>query len=404
MPESLQADVIVPVSSNPAMALGCLVSVLEFSGETLHRLIVVDDASSDPDMQSALQGLATLDRRVRLLRNDHSQGWVATCNRGLDEHLGDAVLLDREIRVTHGWLRELAEVANLDERTACVTPVLENALTTQAAHEGALVSAACAGLPRWTEIPAGMGLCLYMRGRVLDLIGGLDPACDMGFTAAHDWAMRAQAMGFVAKRANHAFVTHVGSVSSWRPHEESAVQSSPILKERHPHYVPQVDRFRTTVDCQLAAHAVRVESRGKLRVAIDFRHMPPFTVGSSVYALNLAHELSCRHEIELTLVVRDPSQAHGIPARIVHDGHSFDDIEVIHRPAQVFDPADLALLFRSPAHLVMTCLDLIAHRVQGIFPDQRAADSYRSTSYLVAQAAQATIAISDSAKREIAAE
>ena len=131
---------------------------------------MIDDASPEPDMRAALERLAASDERVRLLRNEHDLGLVATLNLGLAERSGDAVLLDPGTRVTRGWLRELAEVAHLDERTACVTPVLD-----RAAIDGELVRAACAGLPRWTEMPSRIGLCLYLCGRVLDLIGGLDP-------------------------------------------------------------------------------------------------------------------------------------------------------------------------------------------------------------------------------------
>ena len=399
MSEPLQADVIVPVKGDTPLTLGCLESVLKYSGETLHTLIVVDDASPEPDMPAALQRLAASDERFRLHRNEHSLGLVATLNLGLAERSGDAVLLDPGTSVTHGWLRELAAVAHLDERTACVAPVLDRAAT-----DVELVRAACAGLPRWTEMPAGSGLCLYMCGRVLDLIGGLDPVFEAGSSGEHDWAMRAQAMGFVTRRANHVVVSSLGRPSCPGDKGEREATSSPLLQDRHPHYLPQVGRFRTSIDCHLAAHAVRVESSGKLRVALDFRHVPPFTVGTSVYAVNLARELARRQDIELTLIVHEASQAHGIAARFVHEGKPIEDVEVIHRPAQVFDPRDLALLFQSPAHLVMTCLDLIAHRVQGSFGDQQAADSYRSTSYLVEQAAQATIAISESARREIASE
>jgi hypothetical protein len=44
---------------------------------------------------------------------------------------------------------------------------------------------------------------------------------------------------------------------------------------------------------------------------------------------------------------------------------------------------------------------MIAYRAQGLFPDQAAADRYRSVSYLALHAAQATIALSEDARAEI---
>ena len=80
------------------------------------------------------------------------------------------------------------------------------------------------------------------------------------------------------------------------------------------------------------------------------------------------------------------------------------DVDVIHKPAQVFDPTELGLLFRSPAHVAITHLDLIAYRAQVVFPHQGVADRFRATSALALSAAQMTIAISEDARREIAGE
>src|SRR5262245_35667833 len=105
------------------MTLRCLASVLEYGGPTLRRLLVVDDLSPEPDMARELKRLAGTDPRVLLLRNAENLGFVASCNHGLAERGGDAVLLNSDTLVTSGWLRELAEVAYLDDRTACVSPL-----------------------------------------------------------------------------------------------------------------------------------------------------------------------------------------------------------------------------------------------------------------------------------------
>ena len=220
------------------------------------------------------------------------------------------------------------------------------------------------GLPRWTEMPTGHGFCLYMRGQVLDLVGSLDPIFSPGYGEENDWVMRAQAMGFVAKRANRAFVYHLGRQSFRNERLKLEQRNALLLAERHPHYRPQVQRFYDTLDARLAAHAVRVDSSGKLRVALDLRHLSPDKVGTATYSIGLARALSALPEIELTMVVRQPRQAAGVPGRLVAEERLLANVEVVHKPAQVFDPADLTLLFQSPAHTVITHLDLIAHRAR----------------------------------------
>jgi len=414
MSQGPRADVIIPVYRDTDMTMRCLKSVLAHGGPALRSLIVVDDASPEPDMSAALARIARSDSRVRILRNKLNAGFVAACNRGLAERQGDAVLLNSDTLVTSGGLVELAEVAHSDSRTACASPLSNCATIYSVPAFGAetradcvdseLVLAACAGLPRWTEMPTGHGFCLYMRGEVLDLVGPLDPIFSPGYNEENDWVMRAQAMGFVAKRANRAFVYHLGSQSFRDEKLELERRNALLLAERHPHYGPQVQRFYYTLDARLAAHAVRVESSGKLRVALDLRHLSSDKVGTATYSIGLARALSVLPEIELTLVVRQPRQAAGVPGRLVSEERLLADVEVLHKPAQVFDPMDLTLLFQSPVHTVITHLDLIAHRAQEVFPHQEAADRYRATSALALLAAQATVTISEHARREIVAE
>ena len=52
------------------------------------------------------------------------------------------------------------------------------------------------------------------------------------------------------------------------------------------------------------------------------------------------------------------------------------DVDVIHKPAQVFDPSDLGLLFRTPAHVIITHLDLDRVPAQAVFPNQEVANCY----------------------------
>jgi glycosyltransferase involved in cell wall biosynthesis len=414
MSASQKADVVVPVYRGTEMTLRCLGSVLAHGGPALRSLIVVNDHSPEPDMHEALARIALTDSRVRLSRNESNLGFVATCNRGLAERRGDAVLLNSDTIVTPGWLDELAEVVHSDARTACASPLSNFASlcsvpvygeeTTADRVDERAVRLACAGLPRWTEVPTVPGFCIYLSGMALDLVGLLDARFSPGYNEENDWVMRAQAMGFVAKRANHAFVYHLGSQSFGPEKIALEARNAQLLAERYPHYRPQVDRFHYLLDGRVAAHAVRVESSSTMRVALDLRDLPPDPVGTGTYAICLARALAAVPEVELSLIVRNELQATGIPGRVVWEQSRLEDVEIIHKPAQVFDPVELRMLFQSPAHVVITHLDLIAHRAQGIFPSQAAADRYRATSALALQAAQSVIAISEDSQREIAEE
>ena len=127
-------------------------------------------------------------------------------------------------------------------------------------------------------------------------------------------------------------------------------------------------------------------------------------VGTRVYAVNLARALVKLPQVELTLLVEDPAQAKGMCGRVVTAAAWADDVDVIHKPAQVMDPAELRLLFESSAQLVITYQDLIAFRIPLVFASEARFETYRATSRLVLPAVQRIIAYSESVSREITAE
>lgn len=409
-----RVDVVVPVYKDVPITIACLESVLAHSGAALDRLTVVNDASPEPEMAASLSILERRDRRVEVVTNESNLGFVRTCNRALERRRGDVVLLNSDTRVVAGWLDELIAVAYTDERTACVSPLSNNATlcsvprflaeTPASELSEAAFRRAVPGLPRSTVTPTAVGFCLYLRHAVLDVVGHFDPIYSPGYNEENDWIMRAQAMGFVARRANRALVYHLGSVSFDDKRSALEHEHAQILNRRYPHYLPQVRRFCASLDGQLAAHAVRIESSGRMRVALDLRALGPNKVGSNVYALRLAESLAGSPEVELTVVEYLPQGLERLGARILRTDAPIDGVDLIHKPSQVFQADHLPLLFGSPAHVVLTQQDLIAHHAQAVWRSPDIAERYRALGYQTVQAAQGVIAISQAAQREIADE
>src|SRR5208337_4063131 len=250
------------------------------------------------------------DSRVLLLRSSAGLGDVEAYNRGLAERVADVVLLRSDIEVTPGWLDELADVVYSEQRTACVSPLINHdGYCSVAVHDSgehfevrdeATVRAACAELPRWSVVPVLSGVCCYLRGDVIDAVGRLDTSYPSVDLAGSDWVMRAQALGFSAKRANHSFVQRMASDRAIEVNEDEDDQSQSLLALRHPHLLPQLDRFDTTLDRSLASHAVRLQKTGRLRVAYDLRTLSREQVGTRTYAVSLAKALGKIPQIDLT--------------------------------------------------------------------------------------------------------
>ena len=260
MQERLQADVIIPIHTNPLMTSNCVESVLANSGSAVRSLILVNDGAHEREMPEVLARFEQRDPRVRVLTCEANMGFVGACNLGLGYREGDALLLNNDTIVTPGWLQELAEVVHSNPRTSCAAPLSNNATifsvpafdaeTPADKVDAGDVLAACAGLPRWTEMSTCHGFCIYMNGKVLDLVGHLDPVFAPGYNEENDWVMRAKAMGFAAKRANRSFVYHLGTRSFRKQKIELEERNSRILSMRHPYYFPLVQGFGNTLDAR----------------------------------------------------------------------------------------------------------------------------------------------------------
>jgi glycosyltransferase involved in cell wall biosynthesis len=415
MIQSPKADVIVPMERHLDSVKECVESVLEYGGPTLGRLFVVASGPSGVEMAAALTALAARDARLVVVCNSEGPRFAACCNHALVRRDGDAVILRGDCAVTRDWLMELAAVAHSDERTSAAAPLVHGggccsvpelfAETREFGLDAAAVRTACMRLPRSTVAPLLTASCIYLRNEVIDAVGLLDPIFYSPPAAVNNWVLRAQCLGFSAKRANHVYIRRTGLLGEGDGEEpDFDLEASLTDVEHGEHLKHQIDSFRQTLDAHLAAHAVTLEATAKLRVALDLRHLPRERVGTRTYAVGLGQALARLPEVELSLLVRDPAQAAGFSGRIVTPDAWQNDVQVIHKPAQVTETSELQLLFGSSAHLVVTYQDLIGYQIPLVFPDDAGFDRYRSTSSLTLPAVQCVVAYSQNAATEIAAE
>ena len=71
--------------------------------------------------------------------------------------------------------------------------------------DGDITPQAVSKLPRSMTTPSVTGGCVYLRAEILDAIGLLDAGLSTRQAAIEDWVMRAQALGFFGKLANHVY-------------------------------------------------------------------------------------------------------------------------------------------------------------------------------------------------------
>lgn len=250
-------DVIVPVYAGHAETLACLCSVLRSRNRTPFRLIVIDDASPDPELVRSLDRLSDL-RLISLHRNETNLGFVKTANAGLVlSRRRDVVLLNADAIVAGDWLDRLRAHSESTERVASVTPLSNNAtiLSYPRANKNnnqaleidfqdldAATASINAGMA--LEIPTGIGFCFYMPRGAIDTIGHFDEQTfGRGYGEENDYCRRAADMGWKNLAALDVFVRHIGNISFDADSEQLMAAAKRKLDRLHPRYQSEVDAF-----------------------------------------------------------------------------------------------------------------------------------------------------------------
>jgi GT2 family glycosyltransferase len=278
-------DVIVPVYKGFDETLACLESVLSNPCAALGRVLVINDASPDPELVTALHEMAGAGR-IELLENDHNLGFVRSVNRGMADSARDVLLLNSDTVVAGNWLDRLWACAYAEERTGTVTPFSNNATICSypvfcadnelpPSLDAAALDAAFALVNRGRSIgiPTAIGFCMYIRRDCLRETGLFDAeAFGPGYGEENDFCMRSAALGWDHKLACDVFVYHAGRVSFGEASGQRAAATR-VLASRHPAYATLVSSHCHTDPAsayRIAVTAWRIRNSGRrVFLAVD---------------------------------------------------------------------------------------------------------------------------------------
>jgi GT2 family glycosyltransferase len=255
-PAGIKVDVIIPVYRGLDETRRCLQRLIDDPDRALHRLIVIDDCSPEPQLSAWLRDLAARNL-IELWRNESNQGFVRTVNRGMSaaSEGADVLLLNSDTEVPRGWLQRLIAQAYKAEQIGTVTPFSNNATICS------YPSTSGGGLPfgfslaavdkafrqanagRSVDIPTAIGFCMYIRRNCLDDVGLFDAErFGRGYGEENDFCLRASAKGWRHLLACDTFVFHAGKVSFGADSPERK-QGWGQLTERYRHYPRLVAKF-----------------------------------------------------------------------------------------------------------------------------------------------------------------
>lgn len=269
-------DVIVPVYKGLDDTRRCLTSVLAAHCTTSWRLVIINDASPEPEITTWLRRFAVTDQRITLLENEQNLGFVGTVNRGMSQSSDhDVVLLNSDAEVANDWLDRMQSAACGDQNVATVTPFSNNATICSypdfcqdndlpdgwdLADLDAVFARTNPG--QVIDVPTGVGFCMYIRRAALQQIGLFNTEdFGKGYGEENDFCMNAAKAGWRNLHTLDTFVRHYGAVSfgdSQAPRLQAAMET---MRRLHPHYDRDVQRF------------IREDPAWKARAAVDIARL-----------------------------------------------------------------------------------------------------------------------------------
>lgn len=286
-------DIVIPVYRSLQETRRCIESVLGSRQETHLEVVVVDDASPEPELVDYLDSLAAASS-VTLLRNQSNLGFVQSVNRGMSLHPErDVVLLNSDTLVANDWLDRIRRCAYGAAKVGTVTPFSNNATicsypvfcAENALPEGVKSSELDKMFRRANQgksvgIPTAVGFCMYIRRDCLDRVGLFDADnFGKGYGEENDFCMRASRQGWLNLLCADTFVYHAGGVSFMSEKGARIAVALKVLHRLHPDYEDLIRRFvaadpakalREAVDVELAAYRARKMSVwGKLSSSIS---------------------------------------------------------------------------------------------------------------------------------------
>ena len=223
------------------------------------RMILVDDASTDPRVGPFLQDwLAAQGARAELLSLETNIGFVGAVNHALARigvRDGPVVLLNSDAFVPELWLERLIEPLT-DPEVASVTPfsnaaeifsapvaAMSQTMSSALADQIDLVARRLARPTTLPSAPTGVGFCMALLHDWLKRVPRFDPAFGRGYGEEVDWCQRVRALGGRHVGTPGLFVRHVGGGSFGAEKAARVAAANAMISKRYPRYDADVQGF-----------------------------------------------------------------------------------------------------------------------------------------------------------------
>ena len=248
VPEKPTVTIVIPVYGGFDDTRSCIESVLASTNTLPTEVVVINDASPEPELVEWLNANA---QRFTLLHNEHNLGFVGTVNRGMALYPhNDIVLVNSDTEVSSDWLDRLQVAAYSHARIGSVTPFSNNATICSypvfcednelpegytPAELDQVFAEVNAG--QIVDIPTAVGFCMFIRRDCLNDAGAFDAQLfGRGYGEENEFCMRSAQRGWRHVLTGDTFVYHKGGVSFAETQSEHQRHGHKVLTRLYPQY------------------------------------------------------------------------------------------------------------------------------------------------------------------------
>ncbi len=402
------AVVCIPVYGAKDLFAECLSSVLAHTSPDV-PILIADDASPDPAIESLVSSLATTGalagHEVLYLRQPENLGFPGNVNAAFAACApADVVVLNSDCMVAEGWLQGMRRAAYSDQLVATASALTNHGTILSVPERNRPQS----GLPQNTDLdraastvleqslrlyptlPTAIGHCMFVRRRALDLVGDFDLAFSPGYGEEVDFSQRCVLHGLRHVAADDVLVLHHSGASLGEEGAANPVQREHerIVEARYPYY----QRAQTAAGADQLGPLPRALASARRSIVgfnatIDARCLGPVMTGTQVHTLEVIRALSQTGRLGIKVIVPPDIGGHAaaelqgmenvtlMPHTDIHPAMEKSDIA--HRPYQVSNANDLLILSCVGERVLVTHQDLIAYRNPGYFPAYPHWERYR---------------------------
>ncbi|OWV39264.1 glycosyltransferase [Mameliella alba] len=286
-PEGAAVTLVMPVYNALALTREALRRVAAHT-EIPWRIVIVDDASPDPDVLPALRDWAGRQAGAELIELPENLGFVGAVTAGMQAARawpGDpVVLLNTDAFLPEGWATRLLRPIWEDARVGSVTPLSNDAELGSVPEPGRareIAPEVADAVDRYAATlngaaqraaPAGVGFCMALSPAALAEVPDFDPDFAPGYGEEVDWCQKTAQKGFTHLYVPDLFVAHMGGQSFGSEAKRALIaRNSARITRRYPRFDAEVHGFLRRdplVTARLALGLAEVEQtrRGPLPV------------------------------------------------------------------------------------------------------------------------------------------